>query len=452
SRSAGFWGAYGETLAAPSHIIRSEGYAGSGANGLFDLYNEMEEKDAHLFAVLQTRKNGILSCTRNVIAASDSEQDRAIARFAQEVLDRIPNFEKCLLHILDAIAKGFSVQEIIWTIDQDKVRIADIKSRAPGRFVFDSEGRLCLHPGEVASRKMQALPQRKFITFTFGDLYENPYGRGLCAHAFWLYWLKKNNLKFWAIFNEKFGAPTIVGKYGPGASEEDRDRLMDVIESLQTDTGITVPESVQLELLEATRAGNISTYEQFACWCNDEISKLVLGATLTAGQGSGSGSYALAKVHEGVRNEYIESDARALEAAINSQLIRWIVDFNFGPEKAAPRWSIDTSRSDNLDAEINIDRQLIALGIPLSRRYFYEKYKRPVPLEDEAVLSHDDQNLFQYHLAHSIVTVNEARERLGLEPVDWGSKPVGEGQKTKMSGGNEAKEKEVEAVMETREA
>ena len=114
------------------------------------------------------------------------------------------------------------------------------------------------------------------------------------------------------------------------------------------------------------------------------------------------------------------SDARALENTLNGQLIRWLVDFNFGPDVPAPRLVIDTTSTEDFEANIQIDRQLVGLGIPLSKAYFYEKYKRPEPRANDPLLCFDDQNLFQYHLQYGIVTVNEARERLGMAPAPWG--------------------------------
>ena len=201
-------------------------------------------------------------------------------------------------------------------------------------------------------------------------------------------------------------------------------RLYEVIESLQNDTGVTVPDSITVELLEARRSGNASTYRDLADWCNDEISKIVLGATLTSGEGRRSGSNALGEVHERVRSEYVEADARALENVVNSQLVRYMVDFNFGPGIDAPRWTIDTTRDDHLEREIAIDRQLIETGIALPESYFHEKYKRPAPVGQESALRFDDRNLFQYHLRYGVLTVNEARKRLGLPSVSWGERPV----------------------------
>ena len=105
-------------------------------------------------------------------------------------------------------------------------------------------------------------------------------------------------------------------------------------------------------------------------------------------------------------------------------MVRWLVDFNFGTDIEAPRWTIDTTLDEAFERDIAIDRQMLAAGVALPKRYFYEKYKRPAPLADEPALCFDDQNLFQYHLQFGIVTVNEARARLGMPPVAWGDQPV----------------------------
>ena len=438
------WLAWFDTAMLPWHILRSEGYGASGPGGLFQLYEEMEQKDGHLFAVLQTRKNGVLSRPRKVVAAGDSPTDQRIARFVAQTLRRTPRFDQSLLNILDAFGKGVSVQEIVWKREGRAVVPAALKSRAPYRFLYSPDGSLRLESRPGAAPRTtadetprtsgrtslartlhgEALPERKFLRFTFGALYDNPVGQGLCLRAYWYYWFKKNNVKFWMVFNEKFGTPTVVGKYQPGASQADRDRLLEVIDSIQNDTGVAVPESVTLDLLEATRSGNVSTYRELANWCNDEISKIVLGATLTASEGSRSGSLALGQVHDRVRGEYIEADARALEDAVNSQLVRWIVDFNFGIDAPAPRWTIDTTRDDALEREIQVDRELVAAGVALPESYFYDKYQRPAPIGAEPALRYDDRNLFQYHLRYGVLTINEARARLGLPPVSWGEQPA----------------------------
>ncbi|MBM3334411.1 DUF935 family protein, partial [Candidatus Sumerlaeota bacterium] len=401
------WAWPGYLTPAPTayHILQSGALSSPGILNLYDLFQEMEDKDGHLYSVLQTRKNGVLSRERKVIAASDSARDREVADFVSRALDRIPHLDQALRDILDALGKGFSVTEIIWSVEAGRVGISALKSRFQGRFVFDVEGQLRLldesGPTPFASAWIgwpatpagnwrssvqppgRPLPSEKFIVFVFDSRHGNPYGNGLCQKAYWYYWFKKNNLKFWVIFNEKFGSPTVVGKYRTGASDEERDRLLEVIDSLQNDTGVVIPESMVIELLEAHRSGNINTYRDLADWCNDEISKIVLGATLTTGEGRRSGSYALGKVHEAVRNEYVAADARALMEVINTQLVAPLIEYNFGRGVIPPHWTIDTADDADLEREARLDNQLVAMGVSLPLSYFYERYKRPAPRNDE---------------------------------------------------------------------
>ena len=435
------WPGYLTPAPTAYHILYSGALSSPGIRNLYDLYQEMEDKDGHLYSVLQTRKNGALSRDRKVVAASDSGRDREVADFVARALERIPQFDQALKNALDALGKGFSVTEIIWSVAGNQIGIAALKSRFQGRFVFDLDGRLRLldesevlplTPGwanwpmsAVASDRApsppgRTLPEEKFIILTFDGRHDNPHGNGLCQKAYWYYWFKKNNLKFWVIFNEKFGSPTVVGKYRTGASDEERDRLLGVIDSLQSDTGVVVPESMVIELLEARRSGNINTYRDLADWCNDEISKIVLGGTLTTSEGRRSGSYALGKIHEAVRNEYVGADGRALMEVVNTQLVARLVEYNFGRGVVPPRWTIDLADDADLEREARLDGQLVGLGVPLPLGYFYEKYKRPAPRADERSLRYDDNNLYQYHLEFGVLTINEIRRSLGLERVPWG--------------------------------
>lgn len=442
-------GGYGDET--HQQIMRAEAAANRSYASLYDIYNEMEDKDGHLFATLQTRKIGILSRERRIVAHGDEPHDVELAKFIELVLNNIRDFDQALYNLLDALAKGFAVLEIIWDIDAaGRVVVRELKSRAQSRFIFGSQGELrLLDPIPSALGRHPALnsytsfapdsptnpslwgipvPPRKFLIFTFNAQYDNPYGKGLCARAYWYYWFKKNNLKFWAIFNEKFGSPTVVARYRPGIAEEEHRKLLQILESLQTDTGITLPDNIVLEFLEAHRSGNINSYKDLADWCNDEISKIVLGQTLTSSEGRRSGSLALGRVHQLVRFEYMMADARALMNVINGQLIPWIVYFNFGLPATTtdtlgfqlPQFVIDTTPDEELERQIDIDRQLISLGVPLPLVYFYQRYKRPVPLTGERALRYDDNNLYQYHLQYGVLTINEVRATLGLPPVEWG--------------------------------
>nr|WP_261945060.1 DUF935 domain-containing protein [Paenibacillus melissococcoides] len=53
-----------------------------------ELFEEMEEKDPHLFSQLQTRKNAVTGLDFEVIPFSDDEWDKQIAEFVKEQIRR----------------------------------------------------------------------------------------------------------------------------------------------------------------------------------------------------------------------------------------------------------------------------------------------------------------------------------------------------------------------------
>ena len=87
-----------------------------------ELFEEMEEKDPHLFSQLQTRKNAVTGLDYEIIPFDpDDPRDKAIAEFIQEQIGGIEGFEDILLDLLDAIGKGFAVSEIMWRYDSGQV-------------------------------------------------------------------------------------------------------------------------------------------------------------------------------------------------------------------------------------------------------------------------------------------------------------------------------------------
>lgn len=83
-----------------------------------ELFEEMEEKDPHLFSQLQARKNAVTGLDFEVIPFGDEPLDKEIADFIEEQLNGIESFEDVENDLLDAIGKGFAVSEILWGYDE----------------------------------------------------------------------------------------------------------------------------------------------------------------------------------------------------------------------------------------------------------------------------------------------------------------------------------------------
>ena len=138
-----------------------------------------------------------------------------------------------------------------------------------------------------------------------------------------------------------------------------------------------------VKFIEAQRTGAIGNYEMLCSFMNQEITKVILGQTLTtetghSGRGS-SGGKAAASIHEDVRQDYIKADADMLSNQLNAQLIRWIVDYNFFEVKKYPKLWIRTSQDKDLKPLADRDAVLQKMGLKIPDSYLYETYGIPQP-------------------------------------------------------------------------
>ena len=63
---------------------------------MFAYYRDLEEKDDQIAQCLETRKNGVLSRERQLVAASKDAADQKVMEFVKEVLAGDPNFDNVL--------------------------------------------------------------------------------------------------------------------------------------------------------------------------------------------------------------------------------------------------------------------------------------------------------------------------------------------------------------------
>lgn len=375
----------------------------------YGLLEEALDKDAHLSALITQRKAAVLSWEREVVPADGSPAALQAASVVEQALTNIGTgnavrggdggFEHDLAELLDAIPYGLAVSEIMWEQKQSAAsyQLSDsgtehrtdgwqlkadslllpkaLLSRHPRRFVFAAGGDLRLL-SKAEPVKGEALPARKFIVFAPYSRHENPYGLPQLRSVWWLAYFKRQVLKFWVMYCEKFGTPTAVLRHPLSASEREKRAYRRIIGSIQQETGLVVPEGVELELLEAQRAGSALTYRELIEFANREMSKALVGQTLTT-ESDGRGSYALGQVHHAVREDIVRQDAQALMALVNTQLVRWIVDLNFPPsQRKYPRWRLHPPREDDLKLQLEIDRFFAGQGLPLDEAELYARYGR----------------------------------------------------------------------------
>lgn len=232
-----------------------------------------------------------------------------------------------------------------------------------------------------------------------------PIRNGLARLVAVMYMLKSFTLRDWWAFAEKFGIPVVVGKYGPNASPEQIQILLDAITSLASDAGCAIPDSMLLDMKEtASRNNGGALFKEMAVWCDEQISKAVLGQTMTTDDGS---SRAQADVHDRVRMDIARWDARQLQNTLNEFLVRPFVIMNYGPQTAYPGVVMRLNEPEDLKALVEALTPLIDRGLEVQMSEVRDKFGLSEP-EKGAVL------LTPVNSADPGTAVSLNRERVAL--------------------------------------
>jgi len=317
------------------------------------IYDEMQH-DAQVRSCLNTKKFAVLSKGWSIQPASDEPEDLRAAEFVRFcLLDMKGSVQDMLFKVLDALAKGFSVCEINYKVIPDgpftgMVGLETVKSKDPAAFGFDMDEFLNVRGLTMTAPRIGTdLPINKFIIYTYMPGYELPHGQSDLRAAYKHWWSKEVILKFWNLYMEKFGMPTAKGTYHRGMPKDQQDELLRVLDKIQQETAIVIPEDVTIELLEAQRKGEAG-YREAIQFHNRQIAKAILGQTLTSDEGGRVGSLAMARVHMDILSFYLQKLKRDLEETVmQEQLIRRLVDYNFAVERH-PRFVLGSPEEKDL--------------------------------------------------------------------------------------------------------
>ncbi len=331
------------------------------------LYQELL-RDDQVKSTWASRQLAVVSASWEVQPGGTSAADQAAADFMSEQLANI-QFDQVTAKMHFGVFYGFAVGECLWGRDGRHVVMTDIKVRNRRRFRFDGASRLRLLTSERPDGEL--VPDRKFWAFATGaDHDDDPYGLGL---GHWLYWpvfFKRNGLRLWLVFLDKFGQPTAKGTYPPSSTEQQKQRLLQALQAIHSDSGISVPEGMQIELIEAARSGT-ADYVQLYDRMDRAIAKVILGHTgsseSTAGRLGGE------DMAGDVRDDITKADADVLCASFNQGPVRWLTEWNFPGARPPQVWR-KMEQPEDLSKVAERDERIARLGYRPTLKYIQETY------------------------------------------------------------------------------
>lgn len=336
-------------------------------------------RNPRISAALGTRARAVVGKEWKIIPFSQETIDIKAAEYGEKVLLGFPFDRPRRSFHRGGNLKGFAVGEVMWDYSEGDTFINAIHYRHQKRFLFDNNRQLLLKTlanplGENVTIRA-GLELKKFQVLTFGDEVTTPWGCGLGRELYWHWWFQKNNVRSWLQGGDKFAAPTAVGEYEPGTSPLDQDKLLAAAQAIHSRSAIIHPKGMSLRLMEALRAGNISTYKELADFLNEEITICILGQTATT---TGTpGKLGNEKEQGEVFRAIIKADADSECEAYNARqggLIRWLVDYQFPGLNRYPQIWIDCEEEEDKKTLAERDEKLSLSmeksGLRLTQKYY----------------------------------------------------------------------------------
>ena len=386
------WREYPADGLTPSKLIRILRAADQGdAAEALALYEQMEEKDAHLYSVANTRRLALTGLPWEVASAADVRDglDRRTADqaavYCREVLAGLDGFEGVLRHLALALGRNIALAECVWETDAGGLRLADLVPVSFDRIGFEATGGVRVLTESQPTEGIAA-EGGKFIVHAPLNPSGHPMRGGLLRATALAYLGKHFAMKDWLVFAELFGMPVRVARYEPSATPEEKRELLAMLESLGADAAGIFSKAVELQLLEAGRGTAPPPYERICEFFNRELSKAWLGETLTVDipRQEVTTLANAPQVHNQVRQDVLADDIVKEGATLRRDLLAPLVELRFGPGVPVPhfRRRTDQARNPRQLAEI-LSIAVNQLGLQIDERWTRQALGLPVQADAE---------------------------------------------------------------------
>jgi len=386
------WRHYPADGLTPQRLVSILRAADTGDPGeMLGLFEQMEEKDPHLFAVAAVRRLAVTGLPWQIVSAADLRTgvDRRLADEAADhcrgVLESLDHFDAILAHLQLATGRNVAVAELVWQHTPDGVRLEAIEPVDFGRLTFNDrdELRITTHDEPVEGI---APPPNKFVVHTPHAVSGHVTRGGLGRVTALSYLGKHLAMKDWLVFAEVFGMPIRVGRYEPSATEAEKRELLDMLTSLGTDAAGIFSKAVDLELKHPT-GGPLPPYEALCNFLNREISKAWLGQTLTTETAGATGTFAAAAIHDEVRRDIRDDDLRREAHTLRRDLLGPLCRLRWGAAAPVPFFCRQTADArDQKDLADVLAVAINDLGARVPARWVHETLGLPQPADGEPTL------------------------------------------------------------------
>ncbi|MBD5199220.1 MAG: DUF935 family protein [Bacteroidales bacterium] len=319
--------------------------------------------DMHLTGCFTQRYHKTLLKSFVIIGKDGKENDEALKTFESKW------FHHFLLRALESIAWGHSLVQLgdIITDANGVMKFSDVEL-VPREHVCPEYGVLLHERSDTPDR---GIPYREGVYADWCVEIGDAKDLGLLLKCAPQAISKKNMTSYWDVFGEIFGMPMRVGTT-TSQNPADRKQIEVMLEEMGAAGWALFPEGTTIDIKESSRGDAYNVYDRRIDRANSEMSKGVLGQTMTIDNGS---SQSQSETHLEVFENICAADAKLIEYIINDDLIPKMIKLGFPLEGCSFAW--DNAATYSPAEQRELERMLLQY-FDIDPDYFNEKYKVPI--------------------------------------------------------------------------
>jgi phage gp29-like protein len=299
---------------------------------LFALYRDTILADSHLQGELSKRLLAVLGDTFSVQPIDKGNADDVAAAAAvKAAFESCPSWQAGIAHLLTGTLWPVSVVEKVYQATPTGYALAELVPVDPQLLDFTT-GWLMIRQTDPISHfptsTLMAPDPNRYIAHR-GHLLSTPdhWGGPMRSLLFW-WLLGAMNREWWGRFLDRFGTPFLLGKYDQ-SDDASRSILANAFRLSAKIGGLVVSRETEVSIMQAAATGDSGeAFEKFYMLTRREMSKLILGQTLSAeAQPTGLGS-GTSDLQSEVRDDIRQFDAQRLGATLTLQLAKQFLTIN----------------------------------------------------------------------------------------------------------------------------
>lgn len=304
--------------------------------------------DSACRAAINTKRFALLSRPWRVLPApaktGSAEQERAeeardLVEHALRALrgpDGAPReFRSTLFEMMSAFYRGFSLAELVWRVERagrwaGKYLFSAIKFKHPKQIGFEMDEFLNVRAvtSWTPEGGLARIPREKCLLYIHNQRDELPYGESDFRAVYKHWYSKARLLELWNLRLQRYGMPFAYATMSAGG-EGAAARVLEMLREFQQEASAVFPPSVRPQLMEPRPEG-ADVFLNALEWHNQQIATGILLQPLSLGEGMRRGTVPLSRLHFDVLLFGLQCARQDIEAAVNGQLVRPLVDANFG--------------------------------------------------------------------------------------------------------------------------